>query len=119
MGFDFRLHGGPKNESLATAQPGTGFVQPVSGSVQPTGKLSVSSSMIFTVAVALVPPGAPIDTPPVGVSSVTVNVSGPSSAPSCRIGTVTLLVPVSLLAQVSTPLIAVKSALAIAVPLTV
>ena len=115
-GFDLRLHAGPKKVSVATAQPGAGMVQPVNGGMQPLGKLSVLASTIITVAEALNPPGAPIDAPPVAPVNVTVKDFGPSSTPSCKMGTLIVLVPVSPLAQTRTPDCAVKSVSTTAVP---
>ena len=62
-------------------------------------------SLMVTVAVAL-KPGAPIDTPPLGVLSETLKF-GELTAAVCRIGTLNVLTPDSPFAHVSMPLVAV------------
>ena len=62
-------------------------------------------SLMETVAVVL-KPGAPMDTPPVGVLSATVKFGELTDA-VCRIGTLNVLAPDSPFAHVSVPLVAV------------
>ena len=61
----------------------------------------MSSSVIVTVAVA----GLPIVAPPVGAERVAVKVSFGSSVVSPTIGTTIVLLAVSPLVQVTTPLV--------------